>query len=42
MKYADIFRPLELFDVVEGFGGWVKAYNDHFADGGTFDQIYQK
>ena len=23
------------------FGGWQKAQKEHFADGGTFDQIYQ-
>ncbi len=41
-KYADVFEPLTLFTIDEAFGGWVKAYNDHFADGATFDQIYQK
>lgn len=40
-KYQDIFEPLELFTIDEAFGGWVKAYNDHFADGATFDQIYK-
>ena len=39
-KYADVFEPLELFTIDEAFGSWVKAYNDHFADGATFDQIY--
>jgi sulfate transport system substrate-binding protein len=24
------------------FGGWQKAQKAHFADGGTFDQIYLK
>jgi sulfate transport system substrate-binding protein len=24
------------------FGGWKKAQKTHFADGGTFDAIYQK
>jgi len=23
------------------FGGWQKAQRTHFADGGTFDEIYQ-
>ena len=41
-KYADVFKPLELFTIDEAFGGWVKAYNDHFADGATFDKIYRK
>ena len=40
-KYQDIFEPLELFTIDEAFGGWVKAYNDHFADNATFDQIYK-
>lgn len=39
-KYAKTFKPLDLFTIDETFGGWVKSYNDHFADGGTFDQIY--
>ena len=38
-KYADTFKPLELFTIDEAFGGWVKAHDDHFADGATFDQI---
>ena len=41
-KYADVFKPLELFTIDEAFGGWVKAHDDHFADGATFDQIYSK
>ena len=41
-KYADVFKPLELFTVDEAFGSWVKAHNDHFADGATFDKIYRK
>ena len=39
-KHKDIFKPLKLFTIDEAFGGWVKAHNDHFADGATFDQIY--
>ena len=41
-RYRDTFKPLELFTIDEAFGGWVKAYADHFADGATFDQIYRK
>jgi len=41
-KYANTFKPLDLFTVDEAFGGWVKAHNDHFADGATFDKIYRK
>jgi sulfate transport system substrate-binding protein len=32
---------LELF-TVDDFGGWAAAHAKHFADGGTFDQIYAK
>ncbi|AUG55883.1 sulfate ABC transporter substrate-binding protein [Thalassospira marina] len=35
------FPPLKLFTVEDRFGGWTKAQKDHFADGGTFDQLYQ-
>lgn len=41
-KHADVFKPLTLFTIDEAFGGWIKAHDEHFADGGTFDQIYQK
>lgn len=41
-KYSAVFKSLELFTIDEVFGGWVKAHNDHFADGASFDQIYKK
>jgi sulfate/thiosulfate-binding protein len=41
-KYASQFPKVELFTIDEAFGGWTKAKKDHFADGGTFDQIYAK
>ena len=41
-KYTDTFKPLILFTIDDKFGGWIKAHDEHFADGGTFDQIYQK
>src|SRR6478609_1134424 len=41
-KYPDNFAKLELFTIDEAFGGWTKAQKVHFADGGTFDQIYAK
>ena len=41
-KYKDRFKPIALFSVEEVFGGWAKAQKTHFADGGIFDQIYQK
>lgn len=39
-KYADQFPKLELFTIDEVFGGWKKAQETHFADGGVFDSIY--
>jgi sulfate transport system substrate-binding protein len=39
-KYAAHFPKLRLVTVDENFGGWQKAQKAHFADGGTFDQIY--
>lgn len=41
-KHKADFKPLTLFSVDETFGGWAKAQKTHFADGGTFDQIYIK
>jgi sulfate/thiosulfate-binding protein len=41
-KYAKQFAKLKLFTIDEGFGGWDKADKAHFADGGSFDQIYTK
>ncbi len=41
-KHQGNFAKLELFTIDEAFGGWAKAQQDHFADGGTFDQIYAK
>jgi sulfate transport system substrate-binding protein len=39
-KYASQFAQLKLVTIDEEFGGWTKAQNTHFADGGVFDQIY--
>lgn len=39
-KYGATFPKLNLFTIDEAFGGWVKAAKTHFADGGTFDEIY--
>lgn len=41
-KYAGQFPPIELFTIEDAHGGWKNAHRLHFADGGTFDQIYQK
>ena len=40
-KYASTFTTIKLFTIDEAFGGWQKAQKAHFADGGTFDQIYK-
>lgn len=39
-KYEKQFTKAKLITVDEVFGGWQKAQKTHFADGGTFDQIY--
>ncbi len=41
-KYSKQYPKLTLFTIDEAFGGWTKADKDHFADGGSFDQIYLK
>ncbi len=41
-KYAKQFAKINLFKIDDAFGGWAKADKEHFADGGSFDQIYQK
>lgn len=40
-KYADQFPKMNLVTIDKEFGGWKKAQETHFNDGGTFDQIYQ-
>lgn len=39
-KYEKQFAKTKLISVDEVFGGWQKAQKVHFADGGSFDQIY--
>jgi sulfate transport system substrate-binding protein len=39
-KYAKTFTKVKLITIDQVFGGWRKAQQTHFADGGTFDQIY--
>ncbi|MBT9523061.1 MAG: sulfate ABC transporter substrate-binding protein [Dechloromonas sp.] len=41
-KYSKQFAKLKLITIDKEFGGWDKAQNTHFADGGSFDQIYVK
>jgi sulfate/thiosulfate-binding protein len=40
-KYAGNFSQLKLVTIDDEFGGWTRAQATHFADGGTFDQIFQ-
>jgi len=40
-KYSSQFPKLKLLTVDEVAGGWTKAQKTHFADGGSFDRIYQ-
>jgi len=40
-KYASNFSQVKLVTIEDEFGGWTKAQATHFADGGTFDQIFQ-
>jgi sulfate/thiosulfate-binding protein len=40
-KYQGQFAAVKLFTIDEAFGGWQAAQKAHFADGGTFDQIYK-
>ena len=39
-KYKSQFSNVALFTIDEVFGGWAKATEVHFKDGGVFDQIY--
>lgn len=41
-KYEKQFPKINLIKIDDVFGGWQKAQKTHFADGGVFDQIYQK
>ncbi len=38
-RYESEFAKVKLFTVDEAFGGWAKAQQTHFSDGGIFDQI---
>lgn len=40
-RYTQQFPVLKLVGIDQAFGGWRKAQHDHFADGGSFDRIYQ-
>ncbi len=40
-RHGNRFPRLDLFTIDEQFGGWRKAQQKHFEDGGVFDRIYQ-
>lgn len=40
-KYQGQFPTVKLFRIDDVFGGWTTAQKTHFADGGSFDQLYQ-
>jgi sulfate/thiosulfate-binding protein len=39
-RYTEQFPAMRLFTVDQVFGGWARAQADHFADGGTYDQLF--
>lgn len=39
-KYANTFKPIQLFTVAEYFGSLPEAQKVHFNDGGQFDKLY--
>ncbi len=41
-KFAKQYPKVALFTIDEVFGGWAKAQQAHFADGGSFDVVYLK
>ena len=41
-KYARQHSKVNLFTIDQVFGGWAKAQQRHFADGGSFDRIYSR
>lgn len=40
-RYSHLLPELDLFDVAEVFGGWAQANEEHFVDGGSFDQLIE-
>jgi sulfate transport system substrate-binding protein len=40
-EYEKSFAKVELFTIDDVFGGWTRAQNEHFGEGGVFDQIYK-
>jgi sulfate transport system substrate-binding protein len=40
-QYESSFAKVDLFTIDEVFGGWTRAQQEHFSEGGVFDQIYK-
>jgi sulfate/thiosulfate-binding protein len=40
-KYQSQFPKVALFQIDRNFGGWKRAAQVHFSDGGVFDQIFE-
>jgi sulfate/thiosulfate-binding protein len=40
-EYENSFAKVDLFTIDDVFGGWTKAQQEHFSEGGIFDQIYK-
>lgn len=40
-KYASRFPKLQLLTIDKNFGGWAKAQQIHFNNGGLFDQVFE-
>ena len=41
-RYAGRFPKLNLFTIDQAFSGWSRSDREHFAEGGSFDQIYSR
>jgi sulfate/thiosulfate transport system substrate-binding protein len=41
-KYAAQFGKIATLATIADFGGWTRAQNEHFSDGGIFDRIYSQ
>ena len=41
-EFSNVFDLNVSLVTIAEFGGWAKAQKEHFADGGIFDQIYEK
>lgn len=41
-EFSDVFDPNVKLVTIDDFGGWDTVQQAHFADGGVFDEIYEK